>query len=395
MSTPEGKPHAGPSGLMRAALGGAALLVVAGAAAFYYATQAAQRTATGEEGYHVAVTAKACEPNEITVPAGKRTFRIVNRSDRPVEWEILDGVMVVEERENIAPGFSQTMSARLQPGDYEITCGLLSNPRGVLHVTPSDEAVAAATGPTIRAFLGPLSEYKVFLAMQGSATVKAAQELADALRTGDLDAARELYGPARLAYKTLEPVAYRFSDIESAVNPLALYLEKREQDPAFTGFHRIEYGLFKQNSPDGLADVADRLVADLTTLKDRLRNLKLNPVLLIDSAGRMADQLASGRIAAGEEAYAHDDLVGVEANLEGIGKIAGLMLPVMQPSSPDATAAVKAALDEVRKQLAALKGPQGFPSYDVVDGRTRDKLAGAFGALAAALEKLDPAIRTG
>jgi iron uptake system EfeUOB component EfeO/EfeM len=59
-----------------------------------------------------------------------------------VEWEILDGVLVVEERENIAPGLSQVINANLLPGDYAITCGLLSNPRGTLHVTPTAESDA-------------------------------------------------------------------------------------------------------------------------------------------------------------------------------------------------------------------------------------------------------------
>jgi iron uptake system EfeUOB component EfeO/EfeM len=55
----------------------------------------------------VAINAKSCEPNELTVPAGRSIFEIVNNSDRTVEWEILDGVMVLEERENIAPGSSR------------------------------------------------------------------------------------------------------------------------------------------------------------------------------------------------------------------------------------------------------------------------------------------------
>ncbi len=53
----------------------------------------------------VTIQGNACDPNEITVPAGRTTFTIVNKSNRALEWEILDGVMVVEERENIAPGF--------------------------------------------------------------------------------------------------------------------------------------------------------------------------------------------------------------------------------------------------------------------------------------------------
>src|SRR5476649_1188809 len=58
----------------------------------------------------VTITDIGCEPNTLSVPAGKTTFKIKNQSKRAVEWEILDGVMVVEERENIIPGFVQSRS---------------------------------------------------------------------------------------------------------------------------------------------------------------------------------------------------------------------------------------------------------------------------------------------
>ncbi|STM45048.1 inactive ferrous ion transporter periplasmic protein EfeO [Escherichia coli] len=50
----------------------------------------------------VTVTDKQCEPMTITVNAGKTQFIIQNHSQKALEWEILKGVMVVEERENIA-----------------------------------------------------------------------------------------------------------------------------------------------------------------------------------------------------------------------------------------------------------------------------------------------------
>lgn len=83
---------------------------------------------------NVGVTDEACEPMQLTVKRGKTQFLIKNNSARAVEWEILKGVYVVEERENIAPGFSQKLTAKLEPGKYEMTCGLLSNPHGVLIV---------------------------------------------------------------------------------------------------------------------------------------------------------------------------------------------------------------------------------------------------------------------
>ena len=46
--------------------------------------------------------------------------------------------------------FSQTLQAKLKAGDYEITCGLLNSPRGILHVTPSAESDAEAARPAHR-----------------------------------------------------------------------------------------------------------------------------------------------------------------------------------------------------------------------------------------------------
>ena len=78
----------------------------------------------------ITLTNAGCDPRRSTAPAGKTTFSIKNESKRAVEWEILKGVMVVDERENILPGFAQTLTATLDAGDYAMTCGLLEQPEG-------------------------------------------------------------------------------------------------------------------------------------------------------------------------------------------------------------------------------------------------------------------------
>lgn len=174
MSNPTPQP-APPSRALRWAVAGSVVVMIAAGGLFYYASQlaAAKRQANSNE-IAVTIHGHACEPNALTVPAGRASFRIINRSERAVEWEILDGVLVVEERENIAPGLSQVINANLLPGDYAITCGLLSNPRGTLHVTPTAASDAQAKAkPSMVAFIGPLSEFRVYLSSQGIALVKA------------------------------------------------------------------------------------------------------------------------------------------------------------------------------------------------------------------------------
>lgn len=373
-------------------LAAAILFTVAGGVAFYIATVQRGAPTEGGSDYTVSVSATSCEPNAMTVPGGKRSFEIVNTSDRPIEWEILDGVMVVAERENIPPGFRQTLTAQLAPGKYEITCGLLSNPRGVLTVTDSEEARAAAADVGLRKFLGPLSEYRVYLVLQSARAVAEAEDLAELIEAGDLDEARAQWKAARLPYKRVEPLAYRLSDLENAIDPMAEYLAKREEDPGFTGYHRIEYGLFEENTTDGLAPVANRLVSDLKALKKRLAEVKLDPALQMDVPKDMSRQLAEGKIVHGEDRYAQTDLQDIAANFEGIAKVTGLLQSVVQPVDPDLTEAIDAKVAAIAAELDALRTEDGFPSYDEVDEAARNSLAQAFNELATTLDRLSAVI---
>lgn len=381
----------GPSRLMPYAVGGAGLLVVASAGLFYWATQ----NATGPERgaiYKVEVGQKTCEPGDFTLPAGRATFEIHNTSDRPIEWEILDGAMVVEERENIAPGFHSLLTAKLKPGSYEITCGLLSNPRGTLVVNPSAESDAERAAPPITAFIGPLSEFKVYLATQSSALIREVEALDSAIKAGDLDGAKAAWRDARLPYKRMEAVTGRFADLENAIDPLSDYLEKREADPAFTGFHRIEYGLWQQNSTDGLAPLSAKLLTDVTALKDQLKTLKLAPEDLAGTAARLADRLAHGQIAGGEDRWAATDLPEIEANLDGIDKGAGLMGALVAEAKADVATTYADALAAAREGLADIKGPDGYPPYNDINTDQRETLAQPFAALALAIAAMNPAI---
>lgn len=367
---------------------GAAALTVAGGVAFWYAAQRNAAATAGQQADMVVhVGATDCRPNEITVPGGRRSFEIVNDSDRPIEWEILNGVMVVAERENIAPGFRQTLTANLAPGDYEITCGLLSNPRGVLHVTPSDEAAQLASEVTLQKFLGPLAEYRVYLVTQARRAVAGAEALQAAIAAGDLEAARAAWLAARPPYRRIEALASRYSDLESAIDPDAAYLAAREADAGFTGYHRLEYGLFQVGSLDGLAPVADRLVADLQALSARLSEARLDPLLLTELPGALAGQLAQGQIVSGENNYSGSDLADLSASMEGLHKLAGLLRPVLEGADPALDAELGAALAQVDATLAGLAAPD----YRAVPQAERARLAEAMAGLQATLDKL-PAI---
>ncbi|MBC3779753.1 iron uptake system protein EfeO [Pseudomonas sp. SWRI99] len=388
-------PQASPPRALRLALAGSVLLMIAAGGLFWYASNmAAAKRQHNHDEIVVNIHPHSCEPNALTVPAGRASFRIVNRSERAVEWEILDGVLVVEERENIAPGLSQVINANLQPGDYAITCGLLSNPRGTLHVTPTAASDAAARAkPSMVAFVGPLSEFRVYLAVQGSALIKAVTALDQAITSGDLGQAQALYLPARAAYQRLAPAAQRLAELDNRINARADYFEKREQDPAFIGFHRLEYALFQQRKLDTVAPIAQRLLADVSELKQQLLAQSLPPEQLVSIVVRNLNSLADVRAVSGEEErYSHSDLNGFAANAQTAHKVVDLLRPMLSKSAADLLPDIDQALGDVDSQLNALKSADGYVSYDAVSAEQRQQIANKAKALAMALNGIDPAL---
>ncbi len=394
MSTPT-PPVASPPRALRWAVAGSVIVMIAAGGLFYYASKmaAAKRQANHDEVL-VTIHPHSCEPNALTVPAGRASFRIVNHSDRAVEWEILDGVLVVEERENIAPGLSQVINANLVPGDYAITCGLLSNPRGTLHVTPTTASDAAAKAkPSMVAFVGPLSEFRVYLSSQSTALIKAVTALEQAIEAGDLSQAQALYVPARTAYQRIAPAAQRLAELDNTINARADYFEKREQDPGFSGFHRLEYALFQQRTLDGLTPVAQRLLTDVTTLKQQLLAQSLPPEQLVSTVVRNLNNLGEVRASSGEEErYSRTDLNGFAGNLFAARKVVDLLRPLLTKSAAELLPTLDNAIASLDVELDGFKVEKGYASYDSVSAEQRKQIADKAKALADALDGIDPAL---
>ena len=69
----------------------------------------------------VSVSEAGCAPTTITVPAGPVTFVVTNAGTETGEFEIIQaGTKVIDEVENIIPGFVVNMATRVDGGTYEM-----------------------------------------------------------------------------------------------------------------------------------------------------------------------------------------------------------------------------------------------------------------------------------
>ena len=357
------------------------------------ASQAAASAPAGETprnadgSISVAVNDHACEPMQITVPSGQTVFQIKNDSTRKLEWEILKGVMVVDERENIAPSLSDKMTVTLLPGEYEMTCGLLTNPRGKLMVTDSgfknttDEAA-------LEKLAQPLGDYKKYVQGEAKELVSKTEAFVAAVKAGDIDKAKSLFASTRVHYERIEPIAELFNELDPAIDAREDDFKDGPKDANFTGFHRIEHALWVEKDVKGVQTVADKLLEDVKKLQTEIDELNFPPTKVVGGAAALIEEVAGSKITGEEDRYSHTDLSDFQANVDGAQKIVDLFRTPIAEKNKALLDKVDANIKQVNEILAKYKTADGFADYGKLTKADRNALQVPINALAEDLSQL-------
>jgi iron uptake system component EfeO len=119
-----------------------------------------------------------------------------------------------------------------------------------------------------------------------------------------------------MPWERIEPIAELIPDVDaktdSRVDDFA-----RPDDPAFTGWHRLEYLLFEKNTTEGGKPFADQLDAGIQQLKGEIAGLKVEPINVANGAAELIEEVSQGKITGEEERYSKTDLWDFDANLQG------------------------------------------------------------------------------
>ena len=357
------------------------------------ASQAAASAPAGETprnadgSISVAVNDHACEPMQITVPSGQTVFQIKNDSTRKLEWEILKGVMVVDERENIAPSLSDKMTVTLLPGEYEMTCGLLTNPRGKLVVTDSgfkDTTDEAA----LEKLAQPLGDYKKYVQGEAKELVSKTEAFVAAVKAGDIDKAKSLFASTRVHYERIEPIAELFNELDPAIDAREDDFKDGPKDANFTGFHRLEHALWVEKDVKGVQTVADKLLEDVKKLQTEIDELNFPPTKVVGGAAALIEEVAGSKITGEEDRYSHTDLSDFQANVDGAQKIVDLFRTPIAEKNKALLDKVDANIKQVNEILAKYKTADGFADYGKLTKADRNALQVPINALAEDLSQL-------
>ncbi len=317
----------------------------------------------------VSVNPEGCTPKAVTATAGQVLFVVTNTGADPAEFEIIGpDQKVIDEAENIFPGFVVNLKSRLDGGTYELVCGLLTSPRGTLTVTGGAAATRPPSSVVDQAAIdAAVAEYRTYVLAQSDDLIKVIDTFTKAVDDGDLAAAKAAYGPSRVPWERVEPIAELFADLDPKIDAREDDYQAGIDDPAFTGYHKLEQLLFAAGTTDGTAELTAGLRANVAELRTRLETLAIDPRVMTQGAGVLIDEVAQSKMTGEEDRYSKLDLWSIDPNLEGSAKIVDILRPTLTTldkdylkSLDDAYASVTTIIDTYGSQSS------GFKTFDQI-----------------------------
>ena len=312
--------------------------------------------------------------------------------------ETVPGGAVLGQVEGLGTGTTRPVVVRLAAGTYRIRC-LSADTHEI--VGPDVEVAGGGSSGsgsgggsgggtpavvpiTVRDLAGPTTAYQRWVAAQLPRLASDAAVLRAAVDRGDLAAARTAWLPAHLDYERLGVAYGTFGPLDQAINGTTRGLVGGLSDPAFTGFHRLEYGLWHHQSAAVLAPVAARLTKDIAALRSEWPSARMDPSDLGVRAHEITENAIQFELTGRDDYGSGSGLATLQANLRGTAETLALLHPLLLRSQLPALPRIDAAMAAVSAQLRSSGAGSASPGRTAVTSlplRSREQLNAAFGDL--------------
>jgi iron uptake system component EfeO len=374
--------------------------LVAAVGAALTAALAASLTACGSGGSGGSGAAQAS--NVITVSSnecggawsvggpGWHTLQISNQGTTGAEIDLVDPAngAVYAEIENTGPGTVNPITIDFGSGKYALLCSFSDfNPLQGTTVTVAGHATG--TPAILPVTYNDLIPYAKTYATEEEAAIKvmAAETatLAAAVHAGNLGTARRDWLTAHLQYETLGDAYAAFgnfdTEIDGRADPTGV------NSPQWTGFFRLEYGLWHGQSLASLVPAADTL----NSYVDQLVTWWPTQQVPLADLGRRAHEVIENALEF--QLTGHDDygsgttLASTAAAITASRVLLSLLHPLIAPRDPGLSA-VYSGLDQLQALLDKERLPDGWwVSVSALSTATRQAIDAACGQV---LQELAP-----
>ena len=230
--------------------------------------------------------------------------------------------------------------------------------------------------------------YRAYVDANVQETIDETTVFTDAVRAGDVEGAKAAFAPSRQGWERIEPIAALVEEIDGAVDARVDDFEN-ENDPAWTGWHRIEYILWEQNTTDGAVPFADQLDEDLQTLQEELPDVDITGLAMARGAAELIEEVSAGKITGEEDRYSHTDLWDFAANVEGSREVIDLLTPAIQEVDPELVSQLNDEFDAVETGLEPYQTPGGgYVSYEELTQPDKQQLKADLAQLSESLAEV-------
>jgi iron uptake system component EfeO len=318
--------------------------------------------------------------------AGDQVLSLRNDGATAADVALIDPATgaIYAEAEGLGPGVTRQIRLVLGGGTYAFRCSddaagdpVIGARTRVLGPPGGSPAIVPVTGNDLYA---PARAYGKYVAAGLDRLIARTDALRAAVTGGDLAAARSAWTPAHLAYERLGAAYGTFGDLDGAIDGGPAGRPGGVHDPGFTGFHRLEYGLWHGESASSLRPVADRLAKDVRALKKEFPAERIDPGDLPLRAHEILEKTLQFQLTGAADQGSGTTLKTAAANVEGTREILNVLRPILRPRY-SRLPEVDAWLDRLDVLL------KGRSSVDRLSAVQRERLNGTAGQL---LELLAP-----
>jgi iron uptake system component EfeO len=245
--------------------------------------------------------------------------------------------------------------------------------------SPADAVVAEA-----------VARYEAYVKGQVATLVGVTRTFTDAVRAGDVEAAKAAFAISRYPWEAIEPIAGLVSDIDGAVDSRVDDFAN-EDDSAWTGWHKLEYLLWVKGdigAATGAPQLADQLDRDLAKLQSDIAALSIPPAAMPSGAAELIEEVSSGKLTGEEDRYSHTDLSDFAANVTGAERAYELLGPAIAEKDPDLVAQIEQGFADIDAQLENYRDGSGFQSFDVLTDADKTAMKATLAALSESLSQV-------
>ena len=270
---------------------------------------------------------------------GWHTFQVYNAAAESGEVDLVDPAngAIYAEINGLGPGTSSPMRLDVGSGSYAFRCLFddydpMTGPTVVVagHV----RGTPAILPITDNDLYGPAKQYHAYVTAGLASLAAQTDALAADVRAGNLGAARTAWLPAHLTYERLGAAYDAFGSFDDEIDGRPDGLAGGVGSPDWTGFYRLEYGLWHGQGGGELAGTANKLDADVHALAAAWPGIEIN---LLDIGLRTHEILEN---ALEFQLTGHDDygsgttLATTRANITGTLELLTVLHPLLAPRYP-------------------------------------------------------------